>query len=138
MSLKRRVWFILSTAASFAALLSVATPQIAHANDLGTGDAYGDEYGNAVLNTEGGSKIIFVGTRAARFDVLGRDIRRQVPVYKRGKGPSVVSPVSDQPVVGVVPAPNTGCDSPLVIRGRGYMYGLDRNETPVIGHPGCE
>ena len=137
MSVKRSLWFTVSVAASVAALLALVAPPVG-ANELATGDAYGDEYGNVVLHTEGGPKIIFVGGRAAKSDVLGREIRSEVPVYRRGKGPSVIYPVSDPPVVGVVPAPNTGCDSPFVIRGRGYMYGLDRNETPVIGHPGCE
>ena len=138
MSMKHDVWFSLPAAASVAVLLALAAPGIATANDINAGDAYGDEYGNVVLHTEGGPKIIFVGARAVKSDELGRDIRRKVPVYKRGEGPAVITPVSDPRVLGAVPAPNTGCDSPMVIQGRGYMYGLDRNETPVIGHPGCE
>ncbi|RCW84327.1 hypothetical protein [Phyllobacterium bourgognense] len=113
--------------------------QIAAAEDFNPGNSYGDEYGNVILHEAGGLKIIFVGAAAAKSDKLGRAIRRQVPVYKRGKGPSVISPVSDPLVAGVVPAPNTGgCNSAFVIQGRGYMYGVDRNETPVLGNPGCE
>jgi hypothetical protein len=136
MSLKQSVLFK-SSVASVAIMLSLV-PQIAAANDSNAGNAYGDEFGNVILHEEGGPKIIFVGASAAKSDALGRDIRRQVPVYKRGKGPAVISPVSDPRVVATVPPPNTGCDSPMLIQGRSYMYGLDWNETPVIGHPGCE
>lgn len=127
-----------SVVASMALTFALTTPQIAAANDIKRSNSYGDEYGNVILHEAGGPKIIFVGASAAKSDTLGREIRRQVPVYKRGKGPSVISPVSDPVVLGVVPAPNTGCDSPIVIQGRSYMYGLDRNETPVIGHPSCD
>jgi hypothetical protein len=126
-----------SIVASMGLALFLTASQIAAANDINSGNSYGDEYGNVILHEAGGPKIIFVGASAAKSDVLGRDIRKQVRVYKRGKGPSVISPVSDPVVLGVVPAPNTGCNSPLVIQGRSYMFGLDRNETPVIGHPGC-
>ncbi|ATU93516.1 hypothetical protein [Phyllobacterium zundukense] len=127
-----------TVAASMGLALVLTASQIAGANDFNSSNTYGDEYGNVIQHEAGGPKIIFVGSSAAKSDGLGRDIRRQVPVYKRAKGPSVIYPVSDPVVVGVVPAPNTGCDSPFVIRGRSYMYGLDRNETPVIGHPGCD
>jgi hypothetical protein len=129
---------ICSVVASMGLALILTAPQIAAANDINRGNSYGDEYGNVILHEVGGPKIIFVGASAAKSDVLGREIRRQVPVYKRGKGPAVISPVSDPVVLGVVPAPNTGCNSPFLIQGRSYMYGLDRNETPVIGHPGCD
>lgn len=124
--------------ASMGLALVLAASQVAAANDINSSNTYGDEYGNVILHEAGGPKIIFVGASAAKSDGLGRDIRRQVPVYRRAKGPSVVSPVSDPVVLGVVPAPNTGCNSPILIQGRGYMYGLDRNETPVIGHPDCD
>ncbi|MBZ9656526.1 hypothetical protein [Phyllobacterium lublinensis] len=127
------------TCSVLASLALVTSSQLAAADGFNPGNSYGDEYGNVILHEPGGPKIVFVGAAAARSDKLGRDIRRQVPVYKRGKGPAVISPVSDPLVVGVVPAPNTGgCNSPFVIQGRGYMYGLDRNETPVLGHPGCD
>ncbi|UGY10015.1 hypothetical protein [Phyllobacterium pellucidum] len=129
---------LLKSSVASVALALLLVPQLAAANGNNASNAYGDEYGNVVLHEEGGPKIIFVGASAAKSDTLGRDIRRQVPVYKRGKGPAVISPVSDPRVVGTVPPPNTGCDSPLVIQGRGYMYGLDWDETPVIAHPGCE
>ena len=127
-----------SVLASMGLALALAASQVAAANDFNSSNTYGDEYGNVIMHEAGGPKIVFVGASAAQSDSLGRSIRRQVPVYKRGKGPSVISPVGDPVVLGVVPAPNTGCDSPLLIQGRGYMYGLDRNETPVIGHPGCD
>lgn len=129
---------LLKSSVASVALALLLVPQLATANGNNASNASGDEYGNVVLHEEGGPKIIFVGASAAKSDTLGRDIRREVPVYKRGKGPAVISPVSDPRVVGTVPPPNTGCDSPLVIQGRGYMYGLDWNETPVIAHPGCE
>jgi hypothetical protein len=124
--------------ASMGLALVLTASQIAGANDINSNNTYGDEYGNVILHAAGGPKIIFVGATAAKSDVLGREIRRQVPVYKRAKGPTVISPVSDPIVLGSVPAPNTGCNSPIVIQGRSYMYGFDRNETPVIGHPGCD
>jgi hypothetical protein len=116
----------------------LAAPPLAAAETSSVRNAYGDEYGNVILHEAGGPKIIFVGAASAKSDPMGQEIRRQVPVYKRGKGPAVVSPVSDPRVVDVVPAGNTGCGSITVIQGRGYMYGLDRNETPVIGNPACQ
>ena len=117
--------------------IGLAAPAFAE-NRINASNSFGDEYGNVVYYEAGGSKIIFVGGAAAKSDVIGRKIRREVPVYRRGKGPSMIYPVSDPVVLGVVPAPNTGCNSPFLIQGRSYMYGVDRNETPVIGHPGCE
>ncbi|UXN65272.1 hypothetical protein N8E89_06215 [Phyllobacterium sp. A18/5-2] len=127
-----------SVLASMGLALALAASQVAAANDFNSSNTYGDEYGNVITHEAGGPKIVFVGASAAQSDSLGRSIRRQVPVYKRAKGPSVISPVGDPVVLGAVPAPNTGCNSPLLIQGRGYMYGLDRNETPVIGHPDCD
>ena len=125
-------WPVIASALS----IGLAAPAFAE-NRINASNSFGDEYGNIVYYETGGSKIIFVGGSAAKSDRLGQEIRRKVPVYKRGKGPSVIYPVSDPVVLDVVPAPDTSCNSPFVIQGRGYMYGLDHNETPVVGHPGC-
>lgn len=117
---------------------SLAAMQNAAAYDINLADAYGDEYGNIVVQDPSGPKMIFVGSTSAKSDALVQELRRKVPVYKRGRGPAIISPPGDPYVVGVIPAPNTSCDSPIVIRGRGYMYGIDRNETPVLGLPGCQ
>lgn len=104
---------------------------------LADNGTYGDEYGNVVMHEAGGPKIIFVGSGAAKSDVTGQDVRRTTPVYKRAAGLSVIYPPADPLVVDVIPAPNTGCDAPIVIKGLSYRYGLDRNEIAILEHPGC-
>ncbi|WP_336440365.1 hypothetical protein [Phyllobacterium sp. CCNWLW11] len=126
------VCFMLRTSLLVLSVLS-GLPGIAFAD----GNTYGDEYGNVIMQEAGGPKIIFVGSRAAKSDVIGRDVRRTKPVYKRASGPSVIYPAADPLVVGVIPAPNTSCDAPIVIKGLSYRYGLDRNEIAILGHPGC-
>lgn len=100
-------------------------------------NTYGDEYGNVIMHEAGGPKIIFVGSRAAKSDVIGQQVRRNTPVYKRASGPSVIYPSADPLVVDVIPAPNTGCDAPIVIQGLSYRYGLDRKAIAILEHPGC-
>ncbi|MBA8877965.1 hypothetical protein [Phyllobacterium myrsinacearum] len=112
--------------------------QSAAAYDVNVRDAYGDEYGNVIVQDPDGPKMIFVGAAAVKSDTLGRELRKQVRVYKRAKGPAIISPPADPYVIGVIPAPNTGCDAPIVVRGRGYMYGIDRGEIPILGIPGCQ
>lgn len=104
---------------------------------LADNGTYGDEYGNVIMHQAGGPKIIFVGSRAAKSDIVGQEARRNTPVYKRASGPSVIYPAADPLVVGVIPAPNTSCDAPIVIKGLSYRYGLDRNEIAILEHPGC-
>lgn len=113
--------------------LPLALPGLATAKDR----AYGDEYGNVILYEADGPKIIFVGASAAKSDVMGQEIRRNTPVYKRANSPSVIYPASDPLVVDTIPAPNTSCDAPIVIKGLSYRYGLDRNEVALLAHPGC-
>jgi hypothetical protein len=120
------------------ALLALTLPLGVAGNALANDNIYGDEYGNVILHEAGGPKIIFVGAKAARSDVIGQEIRRNTPVYKRASGPSVIYPAADPLVAGVIPAPNTSCDAPIVIQGLSYRYGLDRNEIAILEHPGCQ
>ncbi|QND51119.1 hypothetical protein HB779_03830 [Phyllobacterium sp. 628] len=127
------------TAALLLCGLSVlASAHSAGAYDINLRDAHGDEYGNIIVQDPNGPKMIFVGATAGKSDILGREIRKKVAVYKRAKGPAIISPPGDPYVIGVIPAPNTSCDGPIVVRGRGYMYGINRNEIPVLGLPGCQ
>jgi hypothetical protein len=116
----------------------LAATHNAAAYDIDLRDAYGDEYGNVIVQDPNGPKMIFVGATAVKSDALGREVRKNIPVYRRAKGPAIISPPGDPYVVDVISAPNTSCDGPIVVRGRGYRYGIDRNETPVLGLPGCE
>jgi hypothetical protein len=117
--------------------IGLAAPAVAD-NRINAGNSFGDEYGNIVYYEAGGSKIIFVGGAAAQSDVVGRRIRSEVPVYRRGgKQPAIISPPADPMVIGVIPPPNTSCDSPIMVKGLGYQYGIDRNSTIILGHPGC-
>ena len=123
--------------ASAALSIGLAAPAFAE-NRINASNSYGDEYGNIVYYESGGSKIIFVGGAAAKSDVIGKQIRREVPVYRRGgKQPAIISPPADPIVIGVIPPPNTSCDSPIMVKGLGYQYGIDRNSTIILAHPGC-
>jgi hypothetical protein len=128
------MWRLVATAAlSF----GLAAPADAD-NRINAGNSFGDEYGNIVYYETGGSKIIFVGAAAAKSDVVGRRIRSEVPVYRRGgKQPAIITPPADPMVIGVIPPPNTSCDSPIMVKGLGYQYGIDRNSTIILGHPDC-
>lgn len=119
-------------------LTVVAATHSAAAYDINLRDAYGDEYGNIIVQDPNGPKMIFVGATAAKSDRLDRELRKKVAVYKRAKGPAIISPPGEPYVVGVIPPPNTRCDGPIVVRGRGYMYGINRGETPILGLPGCQ
>ncbi len=80
-----------------------------------------DAYGNFVYRApDGGPKIIRVGAapRAASVQVVAR-------------------PPRAPEVTHVVAAPNEGCESAVLLHGRSFVYGLDRGQTPVLGHPGC-
>ncbi|KXF79301.1 hypothetical protein ATN84_06195 [Paramesorhizobium deserti] len=49
----------------------------------------------------------------------------------------IIRPPTHPSVAAIVPAANTTCESAVVLRGRGFMYGIARGETPVLDHPHC-
>lgn len=122
---------------SLFAVLAFALPLIVTGTASADGNAQGDEYGNVILQEAGGPKIILVGQRATRSDVMGQEIRNRTPVHKRAQGISVIYPPSDPLVVDVIPAPDTSCDAPIIVKGLSYRYGLDRNEIAILQHPPC-
>ncbi|MGH6860405.1 MAG: hypothetical protein ACRECY_09120 [Phyllobacterium sp.] len=122
-----------SPLAMLALALVLAGPEGALAEN-----AHGEAYGNIVLHAAGGPKRIFVGASASPSNALGRALRRNVPVYRRAGGPAVISPAADPLVICTIPGPMRRCDAPIVLRGLGYRYGLDRDESAILAHPGCD
>jgi len=49
----------------------------------------------------------------------------------------IIRPPTHPFVAAIVPAANTTCESAVVLKGRGFMYGITRGETPVLDHPHC-
>ncbi|MDA4635767.1 hypothetical protein NZA98_32585, partial [Escherichia coli] len=56
-------------------LTVVAATHSAAAYDINLRDAYGDEYGNIIVQDPNGPKMIFVGATAAKSDRLARELR---------------------------------------------------------------
>lgn len=109
---------------------------VAPASDLNVTSAYGDAHGNLVIHGRGGEKIIVVGG-ASKAKLLGDTIGRTVPVAQPSSGLEVVEPPRDPHVIALVDTRTDYCGGPVVLRGRSFMYGIDRNVTPVLGQPGC-
>ena len=59
-------------------LTVVAATHSAAAYDINLRDAYGDEYGNIIVQDPNGPKMIFVGATAAKSDRLARELRKKV------------------------------------------------------------
>lgn len=108
----------------------------APANDFHISSAYGDANGNLVMRGRGGEKIIIVGG-AGKANILAKQIGRAVPVAARASGPQVSGPPLDPHVVKLIDTRSDACNAPVVLRGRSFMYGIDRNVTPGLGQPGC-
>jgi len=124
-----------------AALMAAAffAPSLAGAaslDDLRVNSAYGDSHGNLVIYGNGGEKIIVVGG-AEKAGILAGAIGRPVPVSSRAPGPEVVGPPLDPHVIALIDTRSDACGAPVVLRGRSFMYGIGRNVTPALGHPGC-
>ncbi len=84
-----------------------------------------DASGNLVIQMPGnGAKIIRVG--AAQKTVSSSPQRMKLITAPR-----------DRAVAYIVDKPNSNCESAVVLRGRAFMYGLDRGETPVLDHAKC-
>jgi len=90
---------------------------------------YADASGNLIMQkADGGAKIIRVGA-------AHKDPTLQIP--RRMQGPTTITAPQDKAVAYIVAPPNSSCESAVVLRGRSFMVGLDRGETPVLDHPGC-
>ena len=90
---------------------------------------YADASGNLIMQKAGGgAKIIHVG--AAHKDPMAG-------AERPAKAPATITPPQDKAVAYIVGPPNSSCESAVVLRGRPFMVGLDRGETPVLDHPGC-
>jgi hypothetical protein len=84
-----------------------------------------DASGNLVIQMpDNGARIIRVG--AAQKSFLSSPQRMKVITAPR-----------DHAVAYIVAKPNSNCESAVVLRGRSFMYGIDRGETPVLDHAGC-
>lgn len=132
---------IAAAMALLAPVLAAATlvpPQAGAASldDLKVNSAYGDSRGNLVVYGNGGEKIIVVGG-ADKAGILAEAIGRPVPVAARSAGPEIVGPPLDPHVVALIDTRSEACNAPVVLKGRSFMYGIDRNVTPALGHPGC-
>ena len=90
---------------------------------------YADASGNLIMQkADGGAKIIRVG--ASHKDPT-------LPIPRRMQGPTTITAPQDKAVAYIVGPANSSCESAVVLRGRPFMVGLDRGETPVLDHPGC-
>ncbi|MBK8456213.1 MAG: hypothetical protein IPL47_03160 [Phyllobacteriaceae bacterium] len=97
----------------FLAMLAAA-PAAAHEH------VFADAYGNLVIQSSAGWKRIIVGEGAR-----AREVEEAI-------GPR-------EPEVVVVDAPATRhCPGVRVHKGRGYMYAVPRNVTPVLAGPACQ
>lgn len=84
-----------------------------------------DASGNLVIQMpDNGAKIIRVG--AAQKTASSSPQRMKVITAPR-----------DRAVAYIVDKPNSNCESAVVLRGRAFMYGIDRGETPVLDHAKC-
>lgn len=84
-----------------------------------------DASGNLVIQMpDNGARIIRVGAA-------------QKPVSRPPQHLRVISAPRDNAIAYIVAKPNSNCESAVVLRGRSFMYGIDRGETPVLDHPGC-
>lgn len=84
-----------------------------------------DASGNIVIQMpDNGAKIIRVGAAQKTASHSPQRVK-------------VMSAPRDRAVAYVVARPNSDCESAVVLHGRSFMYGIDRGETPVLGHAGC-
>ena len=84
-----------------------------------------DASGNLVVQMpDNGAKIIRVGAA-------------QKPVLPSPQRMKVITAPRDRTGAYIVAKPNGNCESAVVLRGRSFMYGIDRGETPVLDHAGC-
>jgi len=84
-----------------------------------------DVSGNLVIQMpDNGAKIIRVGAA-------------QKPVSTPPQHIRIISAPRDKAIAYIVAKPNSNCESAVMMRGRSFMYGIDRGETPVLDHPGC-
>ncbi len=84
-----------------------------------------DASGNLVIQMpDNGAKIIRVGQAEKTVSSLPQRIR-------------VISAPRANAVAYIVAKPNSTCESAVVLRGRSFVYGIDRGQTPVLDHAGC-
>ncbi|RCS22400.1 hypothetical protein DUT91_18550 [Phyllobacterium salinisoli] len=84
-----------------------------------------------------GAKIILVGTNLRADRIVGPAGSPISNEDTEDNGVRIIRPPNHPSVKAVVPAANKSCESAVVLRGRGFMYGISRNETPVLDHAQC-
>ncbi|YBV96057.1 hypothetical protein M1D80_21075 [Phyllobacteriaceae bacterium JZ32] len=90
----------------------------------------------ARADTDGQTRIAFAATRPH----TGSSNASAGPYLPEGAGDggvSIIRPPTHPSVAAIVPAAGTTCESAVVLKGRGFMYGIARGETPVLDHPHC-
>jgi len=95
-----------------------------YVDGLGATRAYPDSQGNLTIRAAAGYKHILVG-RADEIDMVARQIRSARDA-RNDPGADFYS----EEAAHTTPVVCAGRDG--ILKGRSYMYGLDRNETPVI------
>ncbi|WP_295811933.1 hypothetical protein [uncultured Nitratireductor sp.] len=110
-----------------AALAAAATtfPAIAGGfHDAGHGRVYADAYGNLVIHSRAGFKRIMVGkgSLADDYRALGIEAPRETAYMERRRGKLYLRRAAP-------------CSEGVLIKGRGYMYGLSDGELPVLVSP---
>ena len=114
----------LSTVAGLSTLMLLASAGIAPAGGFGE-EAHADSFGNLVIHSPAGYKRVIVG----RGHLAGGE---PVDAARGAPGPYVVH-LDEAYEDGAVAY---GCDRHgVLLHGRSYMYGIDRNVTPVLVGP---
>lgn len=114
----------LFVAAAFAAA-AITVPAIAGGfYDAGGGRVYADAYGNLVIHSRAGFKRILVGKGHLADDYRALEIEspRQTAYLERSGGKLYLRRAAP-------------CSAGVLIKGRGYMYGLSEGELPVLVSP---
>ncbi|ERM02253.1 hypothetical protein Q644_02315 [Brucella intermedia 229E] len=85
------------------------------------------------IDASGGNLVIQMPDNGARIIRVGT----VQPVSAPPQHLRIISAPRDNAIAHIVAKPNSNCESAVVLRGRSFMYGIDRGETPVLDHPGC-
>ncbi|PRD44435.1 hypothetical protein C5748_07640 [Phyllobacterium phragmitis] len=85
-------------------------------------------------NETNDAKIVLAGTNLRADKITGHNGPQGTT---KGSEILIIHPPLHPSVIAIVPPANTICESAVVLKGRGFMYGIARGETPVLGHSQC-
>lgn len=114
----------LFVAAALAATAATAPALAGGFHDAGNARVYADAYGNLVIHSRAGFKRIMVGKGhlADDYRALGIEAPRETAYLERRHGKLYLRR-------------SAPCSAGVLVKGRGYMYGLSDGELPVLTAP---